>query len=183
MRIISGRLKGKRLVSIRGFGIRPTSDKVKESIFDILGNEFVGSTVLDLFAGTGSLGIEALSRWAKKAVFVDIHPHAIGVIRKNLAYLDLQEYAYVFKRNPLKGLRFLKDRNFCFDLVFLDPPYGKKLVEKVLKRISESGIIRSSTTLVAEHSQTELVTSEIGSLALKDQRRYGRTMVSFFFVR
>lgn len=180
MRVISGRLKGRKLTSIKGYGIRPTSDKVKESIFDILGNDFNGRVVLDLFAGTGSLGIEALSRGAQVAVFIDTHPHSIAVIKKNLVELGLLNCAKIFKRNPLKGLKFLKKISLNFDFIFLDPPYGKGVVDNTLKIISQSEITIPATLVVAEHSVREVVTPRIGSLLLKDQRKYGKTLISFF---
>lgn len=180
MRVISGRLKGRKLTSIKGYGIRPTSDKLKESIFDILGNDFDGRVVLDLFAGTGSLGIEALSRGALTVVFVDTHPYSIAVIKKNLVELGLLNCAKIFKRNPLRGLKFLKKISPNFDFIFLDPPYGKRFVDSTLKNIAQSGIIMPTTLVVAEHSVREVVTPRVGNLLLRDQRKYGKTLISFF---
>lgn len=182
MRIISGKFKGRKLIPIKDYGIRPTSDRIKESIFDILGNDFDGRVVLDLFAGTGSLGIEALSRGALRAVFIDIYPQAIGVIKKNLAALGLLDCTNIFRKNPLRGLTFLKRLNVKFDIIFLDPPYGKGFMDKTMDRISRSGIVASTATVIAEHSYKETVDPKMGSLILRDQRTYGKTVISFFEV-
>lgn len=182
MRVISGKFKGRKLISIKGCRIRPTSDRIKESIFDILGNDFERKIVLDLFAGTGGLGIEALSRGASRAVFIDTYPQAVGVIKKNLAELGLLDCTKIFRRNPLRGLTFLKGLNVKFDIIFLDPPYDKGFADKTMNHISQSGVVAPTATVIAEHSYKEVIGPKVGRLILKDQRTYGKTVISFFEV-
>ena len=136
MRVISGKLKGKRLFTLKGLDLRPTSDRVKEAIFDILQNSIPGRKVLDLFAGTGAMGIEALSRGAKRAVFVEGSPQSLTVLYKNLEACRLQEQAEVLSREVQAGIKILSERGETFDLIFLDPPYGKGLARKTLQALS-----------------------------------------------
>ena len=136
MRVISGKLKGKRLFSLKGMDLRPTSDRVKEAIFDILQDCFQGQKVLDLFAGTGALGIEALSRGAKRAVFVEGSARSRTVLYKNLETCRLQEQAEVLSREVRAGIKIYAERGETFDLIFLDPPYGKGLARQTLQVLS-----------------------------------------------
>ena len=126
MRIIGGRLKGRRLTGVRG-QIRPTADRVREAIFNILGPEVPGSLVLDLFAGTGALGIEALSRGAQAAVFVENHSTSLQVLRRNVDQCALSEVSRVLPLATEKALPKLAAAGAQFSLIFLDPPYGRGL--------------------------------------------------------
>ena len=179
LRVISGKLKGKRLFTLKGMDLRPTSDRVKEAIFDILQNSIPGQKVLDLFAGTGAMGIEALSRGAKKAVFVEGGRRSLAVLYKNLEACRLQEQAEVLSREVEAGIKILSERGETFDLIFLDPPYGKGLAREALQALSGGLILTSEALIVAEHSPAENL-EDIPSLERVDQRRYGRTLVSFF---
>ena len=133
MRIISGRLKGRKLKSVRGARTRPTADRVRESLFNILGPESVrDAVVLDLFAGTGALGIEALSRGAARAVFVEKAQPAVTVLKSNLAACELTQTARVIQWDILKNLNCLKHCEKPFTLVFLDPPYDRGMVKTTL---------------------------------------------------
>ena len=179
MRVISGKLKGKRLFTLKGMDLRPTSDRVKEAIFDILQNSIPGQKVLDLFAGTGAMGIEALSRGAKKAVFVEGSRRSLTVLYKNLEVCRLQGQAEVLSREVEAGIKILSGRGETFDLIFLDPPYGKGLAREALRDLSGRSILTSEALIVAEHSPAENL-DDIPSLERIDQRRYGSTLVSFF---
>jgi 16S rRNA (guanine(966)-N(2))-methyltransferase RsmD len=179
LRVISGKLKGKRLFTLKGMDLRPTSDRVKEAIFDILQNSIPGQKVLDLFAGTGAMGIEALSRGAKRAVFVEGGRRSLTVLYKNLEACRLQEQAEVLSREVEAGIKILSERGETFDLIFLDPPYGKGLGRKALQALSGRSILTSEALIVAEHSPAENL-DDIPSLERIDQRRYGSTLVSFF---
>jgi 16S rRNA (guanine966-N2)-methyltransferase len=172
MRIIAGKYKGRRLFVPAGLKIRPTSDRVKEAIFNILSPYLSEALVLDLYAGTGNLGIEALSRGAKRAVFVDKHPLAIQTIKRNLFILGIKDEALVYKRDILKGLSFLKEQ---YQLIFMDPPYEKGYIEKTLAYLfpflAKDGII------IIEHSPKEKFS--LKGFFLIDRRQYGQTEVSF----
>jgi 16S rRNA (guanine(966)-N(2))-methyltransferase RsmD len=186
MRIIGGKLKKKKLGKVPTFGIRPTSDRVRESIFNILGSLIREAVVLDLFAGTGAMGIEALSRGALKAVFIDRHSAAVEAIRKNLAACGLQERSRVIRWDIAKGLGCLRTAGDRFSLVFIDPPYGHGLVCQTLAHLHETGKLAAKARVVIEHSPAEAVDLEAlqaGPVALfkeNDCRRYGKTLVSFF---
>lgn len=159
---------------------RPTSDKTKEAIFNILPPDFNEKRILDLFAGTGNMGIEALSRGAMKAVFVESDRPALSVLEKNLRICCFFHKSQIVGSTVAKGLRILEKRGDRFDLIFLDPPYGRSIVGDTLERVSRSDILKDNTLVVAEHSFKETAREDIGSLTITDQRRYGKTLVSFF---
>lgn len=178
MRVISGREKGRRLAGPKSDKIRPALDKIKQAIFNILGN-VEGLTVLDLFAGTGSIGIEALSRGATFALFVDFGTQALQLIRKNLNLCGFQEQGEIVRLKIPRDLSRLSRRFDPFDLIFVDPPYDKGLVDPTLEAIAREKILAPHGTVVVEHSPRELIGGKSG-LALVDQRKYGQTLISFF---
>ena len=187
MRIIGGAAKGRRLFTPESgtnkSHIRPTSDRAREALFNILGSFVHGAVVLDLFAGTGALGLEALSRGAKHAVLVDNYQKALTLIHRNADLCGFSDRATVLKRDIRKGLFFWEkasSHNF-FDLVFLDPPYGKKLGNDLLLELGSSPFLQRDGVVVAEDYYEESFSEEIGSLQLFEQRRYGDT--SFWFYR
>jgi len=180
MRVISGSAKGRRLVVPKGGAVRPTAGKVKESLFNILPRDFSGLRVLDLFAGTGNVTIEALSRGAEKAVLVDVSPRSAAVIRENLSRLDLVDRAQVWVSPVARARRALARQREFFDLIFIDPPYEQRLVGATLEMIAKQGLLAAEGTVVAEHSRREAVKPEYGPLILNDQRRYGDTLLTFF---
>lgn len=179
LRVISGTLKGKKLFSVRGLSLRPTSDRVRESVFDILQGTLAGLRVLDLFAGTGAMGIEALSRGAVAAVFVENHPSSLDALRRNLAACRLEGVSEVLPKEAEGSLRFLEGRGGSFEVIFLDPPYGKGLALRTVARLAASEILKPDGLIVAEHSVLEEVAGA-APLARVDFRKYGRTCISFF---
>ena len=150
MRVITGSARGRRLKELEGMETRPTTDRVKEGLFSAIQFDIEGRRVLDLFAGTGQLGIECLSRGAASAVFVDQRMDAVGLIRENLAVTELADRAKVVCGNALD---FLTRNQAAFDLIFLDPPYGTGLLEAVLERCQAGGfdILSTHGIIVAEH--------------------------------
>ena len=170
MRVIAGRHKGRRLVAPAGTETRPTSDRVREALFSILGARVVDAEVLDLFAGSGALGIEALSRGAAAATFVDDAPAAISAIRRNL---EAVEGATVVRRDALKFLRTASENDRQYDLVFLDPPYrqapalGRELAEALPAVVAPGGIVVSESDRRAPLELPDLF----------DERRYGDTLI------
>ena len=179
MRVISGQCKGKRLFSVRGLDLRPTSDRVREAIFDILQNQIEGRQVLDLFAGTGALGIEALSRGAGRAVFVEENPRSLTVLRKNIEECRVKDRAQVLAREVNTGIKILEAKGESFQIIFLDPPYGQGFVLKTLEALAASSIVSPDTLIVAEHAATDPV-FPIPHLERIAARKYGGTLVSFF---
>jgi 16S rRNA (guanine966-N2)-methyltransferase len=178
LRIIGGNCGGRRLVSVKGSRVRPTTDKHRESIFNILSSETKGATVLDLFAGTGALGIEALSRGAEFAVFVDVYREAVAAISENLRTCSMENRAKIFRRDALKNLNCLG--TFAFDLVFMDPPYDAEAVAPALLNLEKRGCLENEALIVAEHSLYEPFGDDLENFRLTDRRRYGKTLVSFF---
>jgi 16S rRNA (guanine966-N2)-methyltransferase len=179
LRVISGNLKGRRLFSLKGQKLRPTSDRVKEAIFNILQDQVRGRKVLDLFAGTGALGIEALSRGAKSTVFVEESSRSLSALRRNIEECNLKEQAEVLGREARAAIKIIEARGDSFELIFLDPPYGKGLARRALEALARSSIVTSGTLVVAEHSLSEKL-DFVPSWQRLDWRRYGSTQVSFF---
>ena len=160
--------------------IRPSSDRLREAVFNILGATVRDAHVLDLYAGTGSLGIEAMSRGAQSAVFVDKYPDAITLIHRNLNTCSLETSCRVFQRDITLGIDFLATARRLFDLVFLDPPYEKGLAKQTLHLLSQCGFLSRSVDIVVEHSVREELPELSACFARTDQRRYGKALVSFY---
>ena len=179
MRVIAGSLRGKKLAPIRGVDIRPTADRIRESIFNIISGHVDQASVLDLFAGTGALGIEALSRGARRALFVDRHREAIATIKKNLHACRLENRARVIRWDIESNLDCIRPSESLFDIVFMDPPYHKTLILSALKNIRPPGILSPNCLIVIEHSIQESLPAALPGFKLNDQRRYGKTLVSF----
>jgi len=179
LRIIAGSLGGRVLAPVRG-RTRPTAAKVREAVFSILGEAVVGARVLDLFAGTGALGIEALSRGAEFAVFVEDHPAALKVLRRNVQHLDLEERALVLPVPVLMALKKLCRQGERFHLVFLDPPYGAGTAAAVLAALGAGDLLAPKARVVAEHSSREALPEAIGALKRQELRRYGDTQVAIY---
>jgi 16S rRNA (guanine966-N2)-methyltransferase len=180
MRIIAGQAKGRRLKTPKGRELRPTADRVKEALFNILPHDLSGRKVLDLFAGTGNLSIEALSRGAEDAVLVDVSRDAAEVIEENLQALNLTAKSRVLTAPVFKSVRMLARRGEKFDLIFIDPPYDKELVGETLKAVAKEELLAETGVAVAEHSVREKVEERYGTIVLADRRRYGDTQLSFF---
>jgi 16S rRNA (guanine966-N2)-methyltransferase len=181
LRIIAGAFKGRILAPVKG-RTRPTAAKVREAIFAILGPVVQGVRVLDLFAGTGALGIEALSRAAAVAVFVEDHPEAVKGLRRNLEALGLLDRSRVLPLPVAAALRKLAAQGARFGLVFLDPPYGGGAAADTLRALAGAGLLLPQARVVAEHSRRETLPEEVGGLTRQDLRRYGDTQVAIYLV-
>jgi 16S rRNA (guanine(966)-N(2))-methyltransferase RsmD len=179
MRVIAGRLKGRRVVAPRGCGTRPTYDRVRESVFEIIGPVIQGAAVLDLFAGSGVLGIESVSRGARAAVLVDSDPAAVGTIRRNVEKLGIARECDVRKGDAL-GLLERGALGPSFDVVFVDPPYRSGLCSAALGLLGGPGGLREGAMVVVEHEARDELPRSAGRLALVRRERYGSTAVSFY---
>ena len=182
MRIIAGAFKGRVLAPVKG-RTRPTAAKVREAIFAILGPVVQGVLLLDLFAGTGALGIEALSRGAAQAIFVEDHPEALKGLRRNLEALGLLDRSQVLPLPVVAALRKLAAQEGRFGLVFLDPPYGGGAAADTLRALAGAGLLLPQARVVAEHSRRETLPEAAGILALDTLRRYGDTQVAIYLAK
>jgi len=179
LRIIAGDLKGRKLRSVHGTKTRPTANRTREAIFNILASQTPDSRVLDLFAGTGAFGIEALSRKAETAVFIDIDNDALSVLQANIESLSLERQTQIIRWDLIKNLKCLSPLDIAFDLVFMDPPYRKNMIEPTLRNLHISQSLVSGTRVIIEHSQREPVAAGQLPYEIADQRKYGKTLVTF----
>lgn len=179
MRIIGGELKGKKLYSVNGTKTRPTSDRVREAIFNILSSQIRDAVVLDLFAGTGAFGLEALSRGARFAVFADAQREAMIVLRRNIQACCLEEKTKTVQWDVKKNLSCLEAIAPAFNLVFMDPPYNKNLILPSLTNLLACQCLAKEACIIIEHARKESIPANQTLLQLTDQRRYGKTLVSF----
>jgi 16S rRNA (guanine966-N2)-methyltransferase len=180
MRIIGGRAKGLTLHAPRGLFVRPTSDRVKESIFNIL-SSLDGRSFLDLYAGSGSVGLEALSRGASRVVFVEKNRSCVDAVRRNLVLVRSGLSCEVIGTSVEQGVRKLQCRGESFDIVFADPPYEKGYVEKTMGLLRKGSLLaRDNGVFVLQHSAREKPVGDPVPFVLTRRSRYGETEVSFF---
>ncbi len=181
VRVIAGYLGGRILQSPRGQVTRPTSDRVRESLFMMLG-PLTGLRVVDLFAGSGALGIEALSRGANRVDFVEPDRAARTVLESNLASLQLEDLAMIWPLQLPSGLKRVAAVLGEADLILMDPPYGHATARATLEGLGEKGILKGGAVVVVEHHAKDILPQDTGSLALGRGRRYGETCLSFYRV-
>jgi len=180
MRIIAGEAKGVRLRSVPGLQVRPTTDRVKESLFQIIGPYFDGGKVLDLFAGSGSLGLEALSRGAEEAIFVDRARASVDTVRYNLRSAGLDQRGKVFRRDARAALRTLARQRARFHLIFLDPPYQERILSPILTAIAEQDLLETGGVMVAEHGKDRNLPLQVHSLVRFRNLNYGDTVLDLY---
>lgn len=181
MRVIAGIAKGRKLKSPRTEATRPILDRVKVALFDLLGDTVVDATFLDLFAGTGSVGIEALSRGAKRAVFVENNPEAIKVIKENLRLTGFLENGEIVRRDVLKYIEGIRGEKF--DVIYVAPPQWKEMIPPVLKAIDHQGILSEQGLVVTQQHPKEATEIHLANLELAMERKYGDTLLSFYTPR
>ncbi|MCL6558668.1 MAG: 16S rRNA (guanine(966)-N(2))-methyltransferase RsmD [Firmicutes bacterium] len=180
LRVIAGTAKKRQLKVPKGLDVRPTSDRVKEALFNILGSFIPGCRFLDLFAGTGNVGIEALSRGAGSAVFVEINRRNIRIIKENLAATGLESKARLLNLDACDALSLLGREGQTFDIVFLDPPYLKNFEYDILAGIAGYSLLEPGGKVIIESSKKDRLPLEIEGLKVIRQERYGDTMLSFY---
>ena len=173
MRVIAGEFKGRQISAVRGDNTRPTTDKIKENVFNIMGQFFEGGCVLDLFAGSGNLGIEALSRGMDHAVFIDKNVNAIRVIKENITRLKLQPRAEIYRNDAFKALTTLSKKNDKFDLIFLDPPYGKVSITELIAMIMNNDLLNDNGLIMCEYSEGIEIVYDVSSLKELRHELYG----------
>ena len=177
MRVITGSARGRRLKELEGMETRPTTGKVKESIFSILQFDIEGRRVLDLFAGTGQLGIEALSRGAKRAVFVDHQQKACELIKENLRRTKFTAQASVVRGDYLEYLKRTKEK---FDIILLDPPYAEIFLENALNCIAEIDILRDNGIIVTERPLEKALDVQMPGFTRSRDYKYGKTLITLY---
>lgn len=180
MRVIAGNRKGMPLKAITGATTRPTTDKVKESLFNILGPFFEGGTVLDLFAGSGGLGIEALSRGMEHGVFIEKDSRAFQNLKENIEKCRFDDMTEVYRNDATRALKLLIKKNFQADLIFLDPPYAKHSYYDLVTEIIENEVIGRCGTIVCEHERKIDLPEHILQFSKYRQEKYGDTLISFY---
>jgi len=182
MRIIAGTAKGRALAGPKPASqhIRPTADRVRETLFNVLGQWLEGQKVLDLYAGTGALGLESVSRGAVRAVLVDSDREALGLCRTNTEALGFGTQVEVLAQPVDRALETLGRRGEQFDIIFADPPYAARVVETVLERLAKQGVLAPGGTVIIEHDKREAAPESHAGFTREDQRRFGDTLVSIF---
>lgn len=186
MKILSGRLKGKNFYM--PFGIRPTSDLIRKSVFDSLGEGIEGVDFVDLFAGSGAMGLEAISRGAKNVTFVEKEPKNISVIEENLVLLELplaereDRYFDVKKLDVFAAIKEFAVEKKEFDIIFVDPPYDRELARKTLKTLCAYDIVKPTSLVIFQHEKNEALPQEQGPFAIIRQRKFGASYLTVYKV-
>ena len=180
MRIITGIAKGCKLKAPKGMITRPTADRVKESLFSIIQSKLYDAEVLDVFAGSGNLGLEALSRGAKSTFFVDQSQDSVRTIKENAQHTKLIDKCTIYKMDVLVALRKFMHLKFMFDILFCDPPYNKGFGEKVLFALDEVPILESDALVVIEHAKEDGLTEELNHLTVVKKQIYGSTAITIY---
>ncbi|RKD75467.1 16S rRNA (guanine(966)-N(2))-methyltransferase RsmD [Sinobaca qinghaiensis] len=181
MRIVAGSFKGTVIKAVAGNKTRPTADKVKEAVFHRLGPFFDGGEALDLFAGTGSLGLEALSRGFDSAVFVDQSSQALKTIKLNINQCRCEDQAEVYKNDAERGIEALARRGRSFDAVFLDPPYAAGKIPNLLEKLDKHQLVKEEGFVLCEHASKETLPAQAGSLEKHREDKYGDTMITIYY--
>ena len=179
MRIISGKARGTKLYTLEGTNTRPTLDRVKESIFNIIQNKIEGAIVLDLFAGSGAIGLECLSRGAERAILCDKSKEATEIIKRNIKKTHMEEKTQIINADFESCLGKLKNEQF--DLIYIDPPYATDYIFKSLKKIKEFKIAKKESLIIIETDDEQRILKEIGNIGIEivDKRKYGRATIIF----
>ncbi|WP_042356361.1 16S rRNA (guanine(966)-N(2))-methyltransferase RsmD [Bacillus rubiinfantis] len=180
MRVVSGSCKGRPLKAVPGNTTRPTTDKVKEAIFNMIGPYFDNGIGLDLFAGSGGLGIEALSRGLEKVIFVDRDAKAIKVIHENLQACGFESNAEVYRNDADRAIKALWKREMSFDYLFLDPPYKKQQLIALMEKMDKHHVVRDQAIVVCEHSFDVKLPHVVGNLTQIKHEQYGIIAISIY---
>ena len=183
MRIISGKARGTKLYTLEGENTRPTLDRVKESIFNIIQNEIEGAKILDLFSGSGAIGLEFLSRGAEKAVLCDKSKEAINIIRKNVEKTHFENCSQIYNTDFETCLEKIKNEQY--DIIYLDPPYATEYIRKALEKIIKLKIAKEESLIIIETDDEPRILKEIENIDVEivDKRKYGRATIIFLSLK
>ena len=180
MRVISGDLKGRRLITPEGMMVRPTGARAKEALFSIIGDWIVGAIFIDVFCGTGNIGIEAISRGAARCLFIERNPKVAEILRRNIKALDLGDRCRIMTLDALKAIRALGRQGEKADIIFLDPPYAYNRVAEIIFALQEAGLIAPEGMVIWQHGAKTIPQSAYGDVRLDTTRIYGDTGITFF---
>ena len=180
MRIIAGKFRGRKLVEFDVDSTRPTLDRIKEPLFSILMPYLKDANVLDLFAGTGSLGIECLSRGASSAIFVDVSKESINIVKSNIKKARVENESTILNLDFKNAIDRLKIQNKKFDIIFMDPPYYKNMFIDALSSIDEADLLCDDGIIVVEHDTKDKFVDKIGRLEKTRDKKYGNTTLTFY---
>ncbi len=180
MRVITGTAKGKRLLVPKDERVRPTTDRIKETLFNIINSYVRDAVIIDCFAGTGGIGIEALSRGARQAYFIDNHRESIQLIKKNLEITRLEQKGTVLPIETSSALTSLAHKDVKADIIFMDPPYHLNIISSLIEIISQNTLLAEDGIIIAEHDNGIELEDHIGSFTKVDQRDYGITVMSYY---
>ena len=180
MRVVAGTLKGRSIKAVKGTNTRPTTDKVKESIFNIIGPYFEGGLALDLFGGCGNLGIESLSRGIERAIFVDRENIAIQTIKQNIKDLKLDERVEIYRNDAFKALKAIVKRELKFDLILLDPPYKGQRINELIEFIHEHELLSPGGIIMAECLKEDELHDSVGDIVVCKREVYGITAITIY---
>ena len=181
MRIITGRARGLQLNTPKNFDVRPTADRVKESVFNIIGSKIIGTKVLDLFAGTGNLGLESWSRGAEAITFIDESNESLRLVQNNIAKCRADKDCTVIKGNAVNVIDRLHKQGQLFDFAFCDPPYNKGWIEKIINALVTSPVLNQGGYLVVERAVHEAIDNLPTAFELVRSEKYGETIVDFIY--
>lgn len=179
MRVISGKCRGTKLEAPEGLTTRPTTDRIKETLFNIIAFDIPNCNFLDLFSGSGAIGIESLSRGAKKAVFVDSNRLALDCIEKNLLKTRLKEYSHIYPLDVLSALKEMKKNGEKFDIIFMDPPYRLEFIAEILQKVIDYDLLSEEGYIILERSSNTTIPI-VKNLVLWKEKRYKTTTINFF---
>lgn len=177
--MISGSCRGRKLKTVKGKTTRPTADRMREALFNILASKIPNAVILDLFAGTGALGIEALSRGAKYSVFIENDRRALSTIKENILLCQMGDKSATIQWDIVKNLTCIEPTARLFDIVFMDPPYKKDIIPKTIENLKNTNALKKSTDIIVEHASEKALPSEISGYDVVDKRKYGNTAFSF----
>ncbi|MGL4731602.1 MAG: 16S rRNA (guanine(966)-N(2))-methyltransferase RsmD [Clostridium sp.] len=180
MRVIGGIAKGRKLLPPEGMGTRPTLDRIKESIFNIIQHRVRGAVTIDLFSGTGSLGIEAASRGAEKSYLIEMGDISYSLLRKNVENLKLEDVCKTLKGDCYKYLEEFHKEGKKFDIIFIDPPYAKDMIPPAIELISKYKLLQEDGLIVSKIDTKEVIYEGNGDITMFNTRKYGNTTVCFY---
>lgn len=180
MRIISGSARGRKLLSPVGMGTRPTLDRIKESIFNIIQERTRNAVVVDMFSGTGSLGLEAASRGAEKCYLIDMGDSTFDMLKKNVDNLKFNDICKCLKGDTYKYMQQFSDEKIVFDLIFIDPPYAKDMIPPAIEIISANRLLKEDGLIVCKIDSSEEIYDGNAIIHISDLRKYGNTTVLFY---
>lgn len=180
MRIIAGKARGRKLIPPATMETRPTLDRVKESMFSMIQNYIPDAVVVDVFAGTGSLGLEAASRGAKEVYLVDRSKDTFSLLKQNIENLKFEDTCYALNKDSYEALRYLSDRNKLFDVIFVDPPYCREMIPEAIKIIYDKKILSKDGIIVTKIDSIEEIYKGYEEISLIKSRKYGNTTICLY---